>query len=101
METMTLLLSIALGISVGLNVAAIFMIFRLSKRLLQFDELFDLLADDIEVNVSYFKKLLTTPLLENSPEVVSMQKNIDVIGRRLQEFAIRMSETTNKETTGE
>ena len=76
-----------------------FLVYRLSKKLLEFDTLFDMLQLDVADNVAYFTKLLQTPLLNNSPEVIAMQKNIDVIGRRLQEFALRMDETTNKEKT--
>ena len=44
----------------------------------------------------YFTKLLQTPLLNNSPEVMAMQKNIEIIARRLQEFTLRFAEASNK-----
>lgn len=92
-----MILLIVACVSALLNVVLVFVALRLSRKLLQFDELFDMLSDDVQTNVEYFKKLLATPLLNNSPEVISMQKNIDLIGRRLQEYALRMNETTNKD----
>lgn len=76
-----------------------FVTFRLSRRLLEFDELFELLQHDVDTNIAYFTKLLQTPLLNNSPEVIAMQKNIEIINLRLQEYTLRMKETTNRETT--
>lgn len=94
-----MIVEILLGVSVVLNVGFIILSIRFSRRLLEFDDLFGLLEDDVATNIAYFTKLLATPLLNNSPEVISMQKNVEVIAKRLQEFSLRMNETTNKETT--
>lgn len=97
-----MIVEILLGVSIVLNIGLVLLVQRLSKRLLEFDDLFELLEDDVATNIAYFTKLLHTPLLNNSPEVISMQKNVEIIAKRLQEFALRMNETTNKdETPGE
>lgn len=90
-------LIVGLLVSVVANAVMAFLLVRTGKRLLEFDELFVLLEDDIRVNIDYFKKLLQTPLFTNTPEVVTMQQNIEIIARRLEEFTIRIDETTNRE----
>lgn len=84
-------------LSVSINAALIFVIFRLSKKLLQFDELFDLLSEDIDTNIKYFKKLLSTPLFEASQEVRTANKNMEVMSLRLEEFSLRFDELSNRE----
>lgn len=82
--------------SVILNILLAIVIFRLSSRLLAFDDVFQLLVDDIDVNIKFFAKLLSTPLFENSQEVREANKNMGIISMRLDEFVKRMEETTGK-----
>lgn len=96
-EVMELFLSVVLGVSVIFNVAFVYGLARLSKRLLQFDELFELLQHDVKTNTEYFNKLLQTPLFNNSPEVISMTNNVKIISQRLEEYSLRMFEATNKD----
>lgn len=91
-----ILLYVALFVSVALNIAAAFSIYKFAKRALELDELFELLLDDIAINVEYFNKLLMTPLFDNSQEVKTANHNMMIISKRLTEFTLRIQEKTNK-----
>lgn len=96
-----IVLIILLFLSLILNVFLSFICLRFSKRLLEFDSLFAMLMDDIDVNVRYFRKLLSTPLLENSPEIRAANKNMGIISQRLDEFAKRIGETRGEDNDDE
>ena len=87
---------ITLVLSLLLNGVLLFVCRRLGFRLLQFDDLFHLLADDIDTNTIYLKKLTSTPLFENSPEIKTANKNMSIIALRLDEFSQRIAEIANK-----
>lgn len=93
----TTLLAVLLGLSVAANVVLSYVLVRFSRRLLQFDDLFSLLARDIDVNTRYFQKLLSTPLFDDSQEVKSANNNMAIISKRLDEFVTRMEEVSNKQ----
>lgn len=79
-----------------LLVVAVFTLLRLTKRLLDFDDLFEMLLFDVEVNTRYFEKLFKMDVFVNSPEIVEAQKNMIIIKQRLDEFQLRIEETINK-----
>lgn len=91
----------ALCVSLVVNFVLLYVLFRFSRRLLQFDDLFEMLAFDIDTNVKYFQKLLATPLFDNSQEVRTANKNMGIISARLEEFAARIDEISNKEPNKE
>lgn len=76
------------------------LLMRASRRLLEFDELFAFFTDDIDVNVRFFDRLMSTPLLMNSPEIVEAHKNMGIINKRLKEYVLRMGETTRRAANG-
>lgn len=84
-------------LSVLVNVGLGFALARVSKRLLQFDELFSLFTHDIETNVKYLAKTLAKPLFTNTPEVVELNRNMSIIAKRLNEYANRFAEATGTE----
>lgn len=90
-----------MAVSIVLNIVAVIVGYRLITRLLAFDELFELLADDIRVNVDYYNKLLMTPLFDNSQEVKTANHNMAIISKRLTEFSLRIKEKTNKDSDGQ
>lgn len=94
----TVVLVVALGLSLVVNIGLVFVALRLSRRVLEFDDLFDLLSHDIEMNVKFFEKLLATPLFENSLEVKTANRNMGIISQRLREFSLRLAETSNRKT---
>ena len=62
-------------ISVVLNVALSFFLIRFIKRARQYDEMVTSMMEDVQINVEYFDKILSTPMLSNSPEVKAMKEN--------------------------
>lgn len=93
---MNALLVLALIVSVLLNGALGVVAFRFSRRLFQFDDLFEILVRDIDLNIAFFDKLLTTPLFDDSQEVRTANQNMSVISKRLDEFVRQMEEVTNR-----
>ena len=96
-EREEMIIEIFLFVSVVINIALVYGIIRMSHRLFQFDDLFELFAFDIDVNVKYFENLLSTSLYESSEEVRAANKNMGIISKRLEEFGVRMKELTNKD----
>jgi hypothetical protein len=86
---------------VVLEAAAIVVLVQLlrmaSLKLLQFDDLINYMVDDVETNMKYFDQLTGTPLLENSPEILDAQKNMQTMSIRLDEYLNRFSELTGVE----
>lgn len=94
---MNLVFLITTLILVLIIVGLLFLLFRASKKLLEFDDLFQLLEHDIETNVKYFDNLLQTPLYDNSQEVKAANHNMSIMRKRLTEFSLRIGEKTSKE----
>lgn len=68
------------------------LLFRATRRLLQFDETFQLFSNDIDINIRYFESLLKTNLFENSEEIKAATNNMKIIDKRLREFRVRFQE---------
>lgn len=85
-----ILIGLLLLVVIGLVIA----LFISIRKLLAVDELLTTLSYDIQVNINYFQKLLTTPMFENSQEVKSANQNMNIMKLRLEEFAIRIQEST-------
>jgi hypothetical protein len=92
-----MIIQILLGLSVVVNIVIGYICFRLFKKLLAFDDLFETLAWDIDKGVAFFKKLMETPTFVASPEITEAHNSMRIIGMRLEEFVLRMRELTNKE----
>lgn len=88
---------ILLSVSVLVNVVLGLLLFRAARRLLQFDDLYELLVHDIDTNIAYFAKLQKSPLLTNSQEVLDMHRNMSIIRQRLDEYVLRMQELVKRE----
>lgn len=92
---MTLIIIICILLSLVVIVQAV-LLFRAGRRLLQFDELFEILVDDIDVNIRHLEKTKELPVFENVPELIenvhTHMKNMDIISRRLREFSLRIGE---------
>lgn len=87
--------------SLALNVVFALLLKRAVLRLLQFDKIFEMFVEDIRVNVDFFEKLAQTPLLSNSPEVAKAHQNMQIIRKRLDEYARRMLEEARKDVPSE
>lgn len=91
-----MIIEILLGISAILNIGLTVLLVRASKKLLQFDDVFVLLGDDVAANIKFFEKLVNTPILQNTPEIVDAQKHMKIIRNRLGEFALRLQEAAHR-----
>ena len=80
----------SLLLNVGLTVVAI----RFARKLLKFDTLVDHMVNDFDTNVEYFDKLLSTPVLEASDEIIEASRGMKVIRDRLAEELTQMAELT-------
>lgn len=78
------------------NCVLTWFIVRSLRRLLEFDDLFETFSDDIQVNVRFFQRLSSTPLLSNAPEVMEAHRKMGIMGKRLEEFVIRINEASRK-----
>jgi hypothetical protein len=93
---MSLAVLILLAVSLAANAVLGWLVVRASKRLLQFDDLFEYFVDDIETNVKYFEKLSTTPVLSNAPEIMEANHNMNIMAQRLDEYLRRMEGLTHR-----
>lgn len=87
-----IILIIFLLLSFVVNICLGYFLYRAVKRLLEFDDLYELLVHDLDTNVEYFNKLTSSPLLMNSPEIIEAQHNMSIIRNRLNEYILRMEE---------
>lgn len=92
-----MIMAILLGVSVALNAAGAYVIFRTVRKLFQFDDLFELLQHDVETNIKYLEKTLESPLMMNTPEIVDVHKNMHTMGVRLVEYVNRFNELKGTE----
>lgn len=87
---------VLLAVSLIFNVVSGIVIYRASRSLLSFDEVFEYLVSDIDVNIRYLEKLSNTPTFSNSEEVMLANKNMKVIAQRLDEIVLRMEESSGR-----
>lgn len=71
-------------------------LFLAVKKLILFDDIFNIIVDDIDINFAYLDELIKTPLFENSQEVLTAHKNMEIIHKRLEEIVLRVEEMTGK-----
>lgn len=91
-----MIIFIVLSLSLVANIVFCHFLYKAIKRLLEFDDLYELLAHDIETNVVYFTKLVDTPLLANAPEILEAQRNMRTIRDRMNEYISRMEEISQR-----
>ena len=70
---------------------------RSTKRLLQFDELFELLAHDLNTNIDYFESISEHPVLGHADEIVVADRNMRIMRARFEEFIVRIEELTRRQ----
>jgi hypothetical protein len=69
-----------------------YVLYRFALRLLQYDDLWQLLVDEIDTNVRYFEKLKDMPLISDTNEVTDAHRNMQIMRQRLEEYSLRMEE---------
>lgn len=93
---MTALLAFALAAAFVVIVIVSALLMRSTRMLLTFDELFEMLDDDISTNVKYLDKLISMPLFMDSQEIRTAHGNMMIIRKRLDEFLLRIEEERHK-----
>jgi hypothetical protein len=61
-------------------------------RLFQYDELYQLLIDDVETNLVQFERMSKSSIMSDDDEVRSSHKKMMLMAARMDEFANRMEE---------
>lgn len=79
------------------NVTTVFLLVRSVRRLFLFDELVQYLMDDVDTNLLFYGDMLKKDLFSNEPSVVEAHKKMNIIALRLEEFMIRLRETSGLE----
>lgn len=100
---MTTLLLVLLSIETLVLLVGGFLFYRYVQRLFNYDELFQYLQEDIDVNIQNFDKLRNTPMLSNAPEIVNAAKLMSTMRDRLHEYVTRIEENSlhSKDSTTE
>jgi hypothetical protein len=71
-----------------------YVIYKFAKRLLQFDQLVEHMLNDFDSNITFLGKLLETPVLEHSEEIIDAHHGMAVMQARLMEIVQQMAELT-------
>lgn len=87
---------VLLLISAPLNIVLSVLLFKAARKMIQFDELFELMVDELHINISFFEKLMQKPLFMASPEIEEAHINMNLMLVRFKEFVSQMSELTGK-----
>lgn len=69
-------------------------LWRITQRAFLLDEIVQYIANDVEINLMHFGKMLNSNVLSNEPEVATAHKNMVVMAERLNEIFTRMEEST-------
>jgi hypothetical protein len=64
----------------------------LVRRLLTFDDLFEMLVDEIDTNIRFLESFEGKPLVSNAPEVIEVDRGMKIMKMRLEEYVARMRE---------
>lgn len=67
------------AISFITNIVLGYFFIKSAKKLIEFDMLFDSIADDLEDGITFFNEVLRRPAFINSPEMNVISRNINVL----------------------
>jgi hypothetical protein len=73
---------------------AVFVAYRFYRRAVIYDEVFQFIYGDIELNLRQFQKMKTSAVTSNEPEIETAHRNMMVMGKRLNEILSRMEEAS-------
>lgn len=71
-----------------------FVAYRFYRKAVVYDEVFQYLADDIQTNLGQFRKMASSNIMGDEPEIKTAHQNMIIMGKRLQEILSRMEEAT-------
>jgi hypothetical protein len=82
------------GIELLIIMGMSYTLWRVMQRAFLLDEVVQYIANDVEINLMHFGKMLNSNVLSNDPEVVAAHKNMVIMAQRLNEIFTRMEEST-------
>jgi hypothetical protein len=88
----TTVLAVLLAFETFLLISGILVGITYLKRLFAYDELFQYLQDDLDINIQNFDKLKSTPMMSNAPEIIHASKLMSTMRDRLYEYVMRIEE---------
>ena len=68
----------------------LFVAWRFFRKAMIYDEIFQYIAGDIEINLKQFVRMSVSPMLQGDSEVQTAHRNMIVMGKRLEEIRLRM-----------
>ena len=89
-----MIMLIALIFLIVIIVFMSFACWRLYRKLVIYDEVFQYLSNDIEVNLKQFAKISHSAMLSNDSEIQAAHLNMLTMGKRMNEILTRMEEAT-------
>ncbi len=96
LAAIVLVLWIALLLSLSLNVGLGYILRRYITRLFQYDDLYQILIDDVETNLRQFDRIRGSSLMSDDDQVRNAHRNMMTMAARMDEFATRMEEIEGK-----
>lgn len=91
---MIVALCVALTAAVLILCGMTLVAYRFYRKAVTYDEVFQFLVTDIEVNLEQFKKMKRSDLTSNEPEIEKAHRNMVVMSQRLDEILRRMEDAT-------
>ena len=76
-----------LGISLALNIVALFLARIAIKRLIQYDKMLRTVGEDIETNIDYLNNMFKNHVSTNAPEILDLDRNLKLMRDRFVEVA--------------
>lgn len=91
---MEAVLVVCLAVVTLLLVGVTFAAYRFYRKAVVYDEIFQFISGDLEVNMQQFVKMERSSVTGNDPEIQKAHKNMMVMGKRFDEISRRMEEAT-------
>ena len=79
--------TILITLSVVVNLIGFFVVRHMAVRLIQFDNMFNNIIDDVEIFRSYMAELITKSTFSRSPDMISLNQNINQLKTRFDGYA--------------
>ena len=88
-----------IGLSVCINILLGLLLKRFVTRTIQYDSLFNIVNEDIEINLEYLNDMLSNHISTNAPEIVELDRNLKIMRDRFTAVTSSINElhTTEEE----
>ncbi len=79
-------------LSLLVNAGLVYILVRFSKRLMQYDDLFDIVGQDLNMNMDYLNDMLNKNIMTNAPEILTFDRNLRYMKERMVEVVNAINE---------